>query len=84
MHKRLIDARNQILAHSDLTVMEAKLHVANISVGQRAFIVQNVIHGAMELTNIDSIIDLIEQTLVPMYAETERLEKQLPLTMGAV
>jgi hypothetical protein len=46
--------------------------------------VQNVIHGAMELTNIDSIIDLIEQTLLPMYVETERLEKQLPLTMGAV
>jgi hypothetical protein len=84
LHKRLIDTRNQILAHSDLTVMEAKLHVANISVGQRAFIVQNVIHGAMELTNIDSIIDLIEQTLLPMYIETERLEKQLPLTMGAV
>jgi hypothetical protein len=84
LHKRLIDTRKKILAHSDLTVMEAKLHVANISVGQRAFIVQNVIHGAMQLTNIDSIIDLIEQTLVPMYVETERLENQLRLTMGAV
>jgi hypothetical protein len=84
LHDRLITTRNQILAHSDLTVMEAKLHVANISVGQRAFIVQNVIYGAMELSNIDSIIDLIEQTLVSMYAERDRLEKQLPLTMGAV
>jgi hypothetical protein len=64
--------------------MEARLHVANISVGQRAFIVQNVIHGAMELSNIDSIIDPIEQTLVTMYTERDRLEKQLPLTMGAV
>ena len=60
--------------------MEAKLHVANISVGQRAFIVQNVIHGAMELSNIDSIIDLIEHTLVSMYAETERLENSCRLS----
>ena len=84
LHKRLIDTRNQILAHSDLTVRDAKLHVADTSIGQRAFIAQNVIHGAMQLTNIDSIIDLIEQTLDPMYVETERLEKQLPLTLGAV
>jgi hypothetical protein len=85
LHKQLIDTRNQILAHSDLTVMEAKLHVANISsIGKRAFILHNGIHGTMELTNIDSIIDLIEQTLLPMYAEAKRLEKQLPLTMDAV
>ena len=82
LHKRLIDTRNQILAHADLTIMDAKLHVANISVGQRAFIVQNVIHGAMELSNIDSIIDLIEHTLVSMYTEGDRLEKRLPLSMG--
>ena len=84
LHNRLIATRNQILAHADLTVMEAKLHVADTSPGQRAFIVQNVIHGAMELSNIDSIIDLIEQTLVSVYAERDRLEKQLTLTMGAV
>ena len=60
--------------------MDAKLHVANTSLGQRAFIAQNVIHGAMELTNIDSVIDLIEKTLDPMYVEVKRLEKQLPLT----
>ena len=80
LHKRLIDTRNQILAHSDLTVMDAKLHVANTSLGQYALIAQNVIHGAMELTNIDSVIDLIEKTLDSMYVEIRRLEKQLPLT----
>jgi hypothetical protein len=84
LHDRLIATRNQVLAHSDLTVMEAKLHVANISVGQRAFIAQNVIYGAIELSNIDSIIELIEHTLISMYAERDRLEKQLPLAMGAV
>jgi hypothetical protein len=84
LHERLLDTRDKILAHADLTVMDATLHVANIPVGQRAFIAQNVIHGAMELSNIDSIIDLIEQTLSSMYAERDRLEKQLPLTVGAV
>jgi hypothetical protein len=84
LHNRLIATRNQILAHADLTVMEAKLHVADISSGQRAFIVQNVIHGTMELSNIDSIIDLVKQTLIGVYAERDRLEGQLLLTMGAV
>ena len=80
LHIRLINTRNQILAHSDLTIMDAKLHVADSSLGQYALIAQNVIHGAMELTNIDSIIDLIEKTLDSMYVEVKRLEKQLPLT----
>jgi hypothetical protein len=82
LHNRLLATRDQILAHADLTIMEAKLHVAKTSLGQRAFIVQNVIHGAMELSNIDSIIALIEETLVTMYAEADSLEKQLPLTMS--
>ena len=81
LHNRLLAIRDQILAHADLTIMEAKLHVADTSLGQRAFIVQNVIYSAMELSNIDSIIALIEGTLLKMYIEADRLEKQLPLTM---
>lgn len=55
--------------------MDAKLHVENTSLGQYALIAQNVIHGAMELTNIDSVIDLIEKTLDSVYVEIKRLEK---------
>jgi hypothetical protein len=58
--------------------------VANVSAGQRAFIVQNVLHGTEEFSNIDSMISLIEQTLDAMYVEASRLERQLPLTTGAV
>ena len=36
------------------------------------------------LMNTDSIIDLIERTLDPMYVEIQRLEKQLPLTVSAI
>lgn len=81
LHNRLLATRDQILAHADLTIMEARLHVAKTSLGQRAFVVQNVLHGAMDLSNIESVIELIEETLVPMYAEADRLEKLLPLTM---
>ena len=81
LHKRLIATRDQILAHADLTVMEAKLHVAQTSLGQRALIAQNVIYGAAELSNIDTIIELIEQTLNSMEVERKALEGQLPLTM---
>jgi hypothetical protein len=84
LHQRLLDTRDKILAHADLTVMEAKLHVANVSMGQRAFIAQNVLYGAAELSNIDSVIALVEQTLDAMYLEADRLQKQLPLTTGAV
>lgn len=83
LHNRLLATRDQILAHADLTIMEAKLHVAKTSIGQRAFVVQNVIHGAMELSNIDSVIPLIEQTLDRMYGEADRLEEQLPLPRDA-
>ena len=81
LHNRLLAIRDQILAHADLTIIEAKLHVAKTSLGQRAFIAQNVIYGTEELSNIDSIMALIEETLVKMDMEADRLEKQLPVTM---
>lgn len=80
LHNRLLTARDRIHAHSDLTVREAKLYVAKLPDGKHASIVQNVIHGAQELANIDVIIELIEQTLVKMYAEAESLEAELTIT----
>jgi hypothetical protein len=79
LHRRLIDARNQIHAHSDLTVREAKLHVTKTQAGRWVGAVQNVILGTEELPNIDAIIDLIEGTLTAMYEETARLEALLPI-----
>jgi hypothetical protein len=81
LHNRLLAARDKIHAHSDLTVMEAKLYVAKMSHGIHASIVQNVIHRTDELSNIDMIIDLIEKTLDSMYVEVKQLEKQLTPNM---
>jgi hypothetical protein len=77
LHKRVLDARDQIYAHADLTVKEAKVYIANTSCGVHASIVQNVIRGTEELSNIDVIIDLIEQTLEKMYVEVKLLEAKL-------
>lgn len=84
LHKRITDARDQILAHSDLTVKEAKLYVTNSLQGKIVSTVQNKIYGTEEFSNIDTIINLVEQTLDSMYLEAERLETLLPLHSSEV
>jgi hypothetical protein len=78
LHRKIILLRNQILAHADLTVKEAKVHVYNMKSGKFTIISQNVICGTEELSNIDIIIELIEKTLDKMYLEEEHLKLLLP------
>jgi hypothetical protein len=80
LHRRVLNSRNQILAHADLTVKEAKLHVDKIKKIKFVGIVQNTIRGTEELPNIDAVVNLIEMTLDNMYLEEERLKGLLPLT----
>jgi hypothetical protein len=47
--------------------------------GKYASRVQNAIRGTEEFSNIDSIIELIEQSLDNMYIEAKRLEAALPI-----
>lgn len=79
LHWRILQARDQIQAHSDLTVKDAKLHVAKLASGRFVGVAQNIISGLEERPNIDSIITLIELTLDQMYGEAERLEAALPV-----
>ncbi len=79
LHERIIDSRDQIHAHSDLTVMEAKLHVHEF-MGQRyTCIPQNIIYATEELPNLQKIVALIECTLVNMYIQANVLENALIL-----
>ena len=71
LHKRLLDARNKIHAHADLTLMEAKLYLTETRGAPSVIISSNYIHGLEELSNIDEIIRLIEGTLDNMYAEQD-------------
>jgi hypothetical protein len=79
LHQRILDARDKIQAHSDLTVKEAQLHVSMTMSGKFVGAVQNVITGLEELANTDLILGMIEQTLDRMYEEAIRLEASLPV-----
>lgn len=78
LHERILKARDQIHAHSDLTVKDAKLYVQGTSSGNTVSGMENNIYGTEELANMEEIIELIEQTLESMYATEKRLEQQLP------
>jgi hypothetical protein len=80
LHQRIVEARNQIHAHSDITVMGAKLYVKNAPSGKIVGSVQNIIHGTEEYPNLEAIIELIEQTLDNMYVEEKVIEQRLPIT----
>jgi len=80
LHKRLLDARNTIIAHSDLTVREPELHVVDMPSERFVGVVQKVIYGSEEISNIDAIIHLIEDTLKCMYEKDKLLKATLPTT----
>jgi hypothetical protein len=77
LHERIITSRDQIHAHCDLTVMEAKLHVHEFMGQTHAQISQNVITGLEELPNLQEINALIEGTLKNMYIKEKKLEAAL-------
>lgn len=80
LHKQIVTARNQILAHDDFTVKEATLHVSESYQGKLVGTVQNFVDGTEKLSQIDEIIMMIEETLDNIYPEIKRLEEALPAT----
>lgn len=77
LDERSIKSRDQVHAHSDLTIMEARLHEYE-SMGQPStFIVKNVITGVEELPHIEEIIGIIEVTLDKMEIEFKDLKAAL-------
>ena len=77
LHERIITSRDQIHAHSDLTVIDAKLHIHEF-MGQRyTSIPQKVIFATEELPNLQEIVALIEATLDNMYIQEKVLENAL-------
>ena len=77
LHEKIISSRDQIHAHSDLTVMEAKLHVHEFMKQRYTLITQNIIYETEELSNLQEIVDLIEATLGNMYVHEKILENTL-------
>ncbi len=79
LHTRIVEARDKIHAHSDLSILDAEIYIESTAHGKYVSTSQNVIFDAEELPKIDLIIDLIEQTLDAMYEEERRLQEELPL-----
>ncbi|MGH9878312.1 MAG: hypothetical protein ACRD5H_11795 [Nitrososphaerales archaeon] len=77
LHERIINSRNKIHAHHDLTVMEAKLHVHEYSGQRYTLIAQNFITGVEELPNLKEVIEMVEGTLDNMYAHEKLLKAAL-------
>ncbi len=77
LHGLIISSRDQIHAHSDLTVMDAKLYVHEFMEQRYTLISQNMIHGTKELPDIREIVALIEATLDNMYTQAKVLENAL-------
>ena len=77
LHTRIVNSRDQIHAHSDLTVMDAKLYISEIQGKRFTTISRNIVTGVEELPNIDEIQVLIERTLDNMYIKEKVLENAL-------
>ncbi len=81
LHQKILNLRNQVLAHCDLTLKQAKLHIFSVGNAPRYLIASNI---AEPLPSRDDVISLIEATLDQMYIESEKRLKSLPETENQV
>ena len=80
LHQQILDLRDQVLAHSDLTWKEAVVYLHRYEGQLSASIMSN---GRLPLPDIDAAIGLTERTLDMMYVERTRLEESLAKTAAS-
>jgi hypothetical protein len=77
LHERLLEARDKVHAHTDLSALDPKLSFDD-GTGQRLVTrIQNHFTGLEELGNLKDIVRLVELTLDNMCADRERLKAGL-------
>jgi hypothetical protein len=69
LHQQILDLRDQVLAHSDLTIKQAQLHLHSYA-GKPYYIIAS--NYAEAFPSREAVITLIERTLDQMYVETDR------------
>ena len=74
LHQQILDLRDQVLAHSDLTWKEAVLSARRFNGRPHAVIGGN---SPLSLPDIDAVIGLIERTLDIMHVEKSKLLEAL-------
>lgn len=77
LHKELMAERDQVHAHSDLTVLDARLSIHSYGTTRYALTVQNTLDQTKMIHKIDEIISLVENTLDKLIAEVKLLEANL-------
>jgi len=82
LHKEIVDERDQLHAHSDLTVMDALLAVHTFEEQKYAVMVRNHLDLTRLASRIDEVICLVEKTIDRMNVEVKALEKQLSIAGG--
>ena len=78
LHIEILSERDQLHAHSDLTILDARLTVHRFEEKKSAQIVRNMLDATRLLPKLDDVIALVEDTLDQMYIEVKNLESQLP------
>ena len=80
LHRKILDLRDQVLAHSDLTLKEARVYLGRYGGQLSVGIASNI---GLPLPDIEAIIALIERTLDIMKVERTRLEESLATTVSS-
>ncbi|WP_090634632.1 hypothetical protein [Nitrosomonas marina] len=73
MHKKIEDLRDQVLAHCDISVLEAEVFYKPEAKFPEPLIIQNKL---TDLPNITKIRELIEYVLNEIYQEQERYNQR--------
>lgn len=77
LHERILASRDQIQAHTDLSIRDVKLHISQINDVKLPLIASNLIHGHEELANIDDIIMMIKKTLDSLILAIQSVQNKL-------
>lgn len=77
LHKRLLVSRDQVQAHTDLGILEAKLSLHEADGQRLVSTCLKGINGLEELPNIDEFILLIEGTVKNMLPDRNSLKDAL-------
>jgi hypothetical protein len=78
LHEEILNERDQLHAHSDISVMDAILTVHELEGRNHAVMVRKHIDPTRLFARMADVVSLIEGTLDRMYVEARTLESQLP------
>ncbi|EEF59912.1 hypothetical protein [Pedosphaera parvula] len=70
LHEQIIRLRHKVLAHSDLTLKDAKMSIFSYGGSPHAMIAQNHLP---QFPEINAVVSLIEHTLDAMYVTQSRM-----------